>query len=98
MDGEMAQEMDQAVKNRTKARFRMGGGKLFGAETAHDLTKSRHCLVQVRQHRLFGRRLRFSKFALSVANVSSPTQLGAHKMVQIAGQMQDQMANRIARL
>ncbi len=76
----------------------MRAGELIGAEPTHDLTKTRHRLVQVRQHNFLGRRVRFSEFALPLTNIVSPAQLGAHEMIQIAGQVQDEMSNRVARL
>src|SRR6266852_8408157 len=96
MDGEVAQEMNQAVENRSKAGFRMWCCELFGAKSAHHLTNGHHRLIQIRQYRFLGRRVSLGEFPLSLADICTPTKLGAHVMIQIAGQVQNEMANRVA--
>src|SRR5215471_4763229 len=98
MQGEMAYQAHQSLQHASEARVGMGRGKLLGTEPVDDAPERRHGYLEVGEQSSAGRRASFREFPFSIANVSGVAKLRADAVVQVPGQVQDQVADRVAGL
>src|SRR5258708_614166 len=96
MEREMAEEMEQGRQHRTEACLGMRRRELDCIQSTDHTPKRRNRRVEVGQHDGLGGWLDFGEFALALAHVTRAAELGSDEVIQVPGQMKDQVADRIA--
>ena len=80
-------------------RFSLGGvwpGEVFGGLLAHGGGGHGDGAVEVGEDLLFGKLARIVEFAVAIAQVAGASDLRGDVVIQIAGEMQEQVADAIA--